>query len=259
MTDQPQPGGAHPPPSSPGASGGHQPPSGGQETPPPPSGGQDSPPPPPSGGQETPPPPPSGASYPPPPPPGGAYPPPPPSAGGYAPPPPGPAIRTLPTQEYTPWLNRALAFIIDILPYVVIHGIGLAVLQATQQTSCFVMTDYTTTAICVRQYSFAGQLVHGLAILAVVLYLLWNYGYRQGVTGSSVGKSVMKFKVVSEITGQPLGFGMSVVRSLAHLVDAIICFIGFLFPLWDSKRQTLADKIMTTVCLPIDGTEQRPN
>jgi len=27
--------------------------------------------------------------------------------------------------------------------------------------------------------------------------------------------------------------------------------IGYLFPLWDAKRQTIADKIMTTVCLPI--------
>jgi hypothetical protein len=62
---------------------------------------------------------------------------------------------------------------------------------------------------------------------------------------------VMKFKVVSEVTGQPVGFGVSVVRQLAHLADAIICYIGFVFPLWDAKRQTLADKMMTTVCLPI--------
>lgn len=27
---------------------------------------------------------------------------------------------------------------------------------------------------------------------------------------------------------------------------------GYLFPLWDAKRQTIADKIMSTVCLPID-------
>ena len=40
-------------------------------------------------------------------------------------------------------------------------------------------------------------------------------------------------------------------RQLAHIVDAIICYIGFLFPLWDDKRQTLADKIMTTVCVPL--------
>jgi uncharacterized RDD family membrane protein YckC len=91
-----------------------------------------------------------------------------------------------------------------------------------------------------------------LASLLGLAYLLWNYGYRQGTTGSSLGKSVMKVKVVSEVTGQPLGFGMSVVRQLAHFVDAVICFIGFLFPLWDAKRQTLADKIMTTVVLPIE-------
>ncbi len=81
-------------------------------------------------------------------------------------------------------------------------------------------------------------------------YAFWNWGYRQGTTGSSIGKSVAKFKVVSEKTGRPVGFGMSIVRQLAHIVDSIICFVGYLFPLWDAKRQTLADKIMSTVCLP---------
>ena len=87
--------------------------------------------------------------------------------------------------------------------------------------------------------------------LAILAYVIWNWGYRQGTTGSSIGKSVLKFKVVSEATGQPIGFGMSVVRQLAHFVDAIICYIGYLFPLWDAKRQTIADKIMSTVGLPI--------
>ena len=60
----------------------------------------------------------------------------------------------------------------------------------------------------------------------------------------------MKFKVVSEKTGQPIGFGLSIVRQLAHIIDSAICYIGYLFPLWDAKRQTLADKIMSTICLP---------
>jgi uncharacterized RDD family membrane protein YckC len=91
-------------------------------------------------------------------------------------------------------------------------------------------------------------LITGLLELA---YFIWNYGYRQGTTGSSIGKSVLKFKVVGEVTAQPIGFGMSIVRQIAHFVDAIIFYIGFLFPLWDAKGQTLADKIMSTVCLPI--------
>ena len=40
-----------------------------------------------------------------------------------------------------------------------------------------------------------------------------------------------------------------------HLVDAVIFYIGYLFPLWDAKRQTLADKIMATVCLPLDPAD----
>ena len=92
----------------------------------------------------------------------------------------------------------------------------------------------------------------GLASLIAFAYVIWNYGYRQGTTGSSIGKSVLKFKVISEKTGQPIGFGMSIVRQIAHVVDAIVCYIGYLFPLWDAKRQTLADKIMSTICVPLN-------
>lgn len=234
MTDQPPPGGAFPPPpSSPGPSGGHEPHSAGQGIPP---------------ADSTP-----GASFPPPPPPGGgSYPPPPPPSGGYAPPPPGPAIRTLPTEEYTPWLTRVLAFLIDNIPAAIVIGIGALIQALTTKQSCIAdVTQYTVNQYCVNQPSDIGLLAFWLGWLVGVAYLIWNYGYRQGTTGSSIGKSVMKFKVVSEVTGQPIGFGMSVVRQLAHFVDQIICYIGYLFPLWDAKRQTLADKIMTTVCLPI--------
>ncbi|BBZ48278.1 hypothetical protein MPRM_55590 [Mycobacterium parmense] len=145
-----------------------------------------------------------------------------------------------------------LAFVIDILPYAVLHGIGAAILYSTQQTACVTdITQYAVNQYCATENSTLGLIAQWLASVLGLFYLIWNYGYRQGTTGSSLGKSVMKFKVVSEITGQPIGFGKSVVRFLAHFIDAAICFVGFLFPLWDAKRQTLADKIMSTVCLPI--------
>ncbi len=183
---------------------------------------------------------------------GGSYPPPPPSAGGYAPPPPGPAVRALPTESYTPWITRVLAYLIDYIPVAVVIGIGALIQGLTMEQQCIGgASQYDVSQYCTSQPSAIGTLVQLLAYLVVLVYVLWNNGYRQGTTGSSIGKSVMKFKVVSETTGQPIGFGMSVVRQLAHFVDAIICYVGFLFPLWDSKRQTLADKIMTTVCLPL--------
>jgi uncharacterized RDD family membrane protein YckC len=217
MTDQPPPGGSYPPPSS---SGGYEPPAGGYEPPPAPSGGSYGPPP------------------------GGSSPPP--------PPPPGPAVRSQATDTYTPWITRVLAFLIDYVPILIVYGISAVIQAVTQDQNCVTdISQYDVNTHCVPQDSTIGLLAQGVAGLVVLAYWVWNWGYRQGTTGSSLGKSVMKFKVVSENTGQPLGFGMSVVRQIAHFVDAVICYIGFLFPLWDAKRQTLADKIMTTVCLPI--------
>jgi uncharacterized RDD family membrane protein YckC len=95
-------------------------------------------------------------------------------------------------------------------------------------------------------------------MIVSLTYAIWNYGYRQGTTGSTVGKSMMKFKVIGEKTGQPIGFVMSIVRQLAHIVDSAVCYIGYLFPLWDAKRQTLADKIMTTVCVPLNPQPPGP-
>jgi uncharacterized RDD family membrane protein YckC len=186
-----------------------------------------------------------------PPPPGDAYPPPP-AAGGYASPPPGPAIRGLPQQAYTPWSTRVVAYLVDSLPLAIILGIGWLVLQNSYESACLIETMPTSTVeVCDSGYSTLGLTVCGLAGLAALVYLVWNYGYRQGTTGSSIGKSALKFKVVSEHTGKPLGFGWSVVRQIAHLVDTVICGAGYLFPLWDAKRQTLADKMMSSVCLPL--------
>jgi uncharacterized RDD family membrane protein YckC len=246
MTDQPPPPpGSYPPP-----------PQGGYPPPPPPQGGGYQPPqqggypPPPQGGGYGP-----QGGYPPPPPQGypppqqGGYPPPGGAAQGYPPPPhaPGPA---LPKEAYTPWFTRVLAWLIDFVPVLVVSGIGQGIAFGTADNVC---TDSVSGygVYCSSSFSAVGVIFYGLSSILVLAYVVWNYGYRQGTTGSSIGKTVMKFKVVSEKTWQPIGFGMSIVRQIAHFVDAIICYIGYLFPLWDAKRQTLADKIMTTVCVPI--------
>jgi uncharacterized RDD family membrane protein YckC len=190
---------------------------------------------------------------PPPPPLGGDYPPPPPPAGGYAPPPPGPAIRSLPNQAYTPWLTRVGAYLIDTLPFAVILGAGWLILQNSVDTACLTdITQHDVDQICTIAYSTLGMAVMWGAVLVGLVYLVWNYGYRQGTTGSSIGKSVLKFKVVSENSGQPMGFGSSLLRQITHVVDAVPFCVGYLFPLWTAKRQTLADKIMATVCLPLE-------
>jgi uncharacterized RDD family membrane protein YckC len=234
------------------------------EQPPPPPGGY--PPPPPPGGYQ--PPPPRGG-YPPPPPPGGypppplqgGYPPPPPGVPGY-PPPPSPAA-VLPKEAYTPWFTRVIAYVIDIIPAAVVIGIGAGVAFGTADNQCTSngggQNDYGV--YCTSDMTAFGTIVYILAYLIVFAYWIWNWGYRQGTTGQSIGKSVMKFKVISEKTGQPIGFGMSIVRELIYSVAAacgILWLIAVLFPLWDPKRQTLVDKIISTICVPTPQAALNP-
>jgi len=91
-----------------------------------------------------------------------------------------------------------------------------------------------------------------LAVLGYVAYLaftIWNVVFRQGRTGQSLGKSALKLYLVRESDGQYVGPGMSFVRQLAHIVDGLPCYVGYLWPLWDEKKQTFADKICSTVVL----------
>jgi uncharacterized RDD family membrane protein YckC len=127
------------------------------------------------------------------------------------------------TSPYANWGLRVGAYLIDIAPIVIID-------------------------IIFYRISFAVGLILSLAALGWTIYNRW---FQAGTTGQSLGKKVLKIRLVSEQTGEPIGPLMAFVRDICHIVDSIICYVGFLFPLWDAKRQTLADKIMTTVCLPL--------
>ncbi|MFH8614266.1 RDD family protein [Streptomyces sp. NPDC017979] len=73
--------------------------------------------------------------------------------------------------------------------------------------------------------------------------------YREGTTGQSPGKQVLGIKLLREQDGQIVGFGKAFLRRLAHIVDALPCYIGYLWPAWDQKKQTFADKICSTVVI----------
>jgi uncharacterized RDD family membrane protein YckC len=96
-----------------------------------------------------------------------------------------------------------------------------------------------------------GQWCFAACWLAIIGYAAWNVGWRQGRSGSSVGKSLLRIRVLDATTLQPVGFWRSVIRLLTHLVDVVPLGVGFLWPLWDRRRQTFADKLSTTV---VSGT-----
>ncbi|MCX5409474.1 RDD family protein [Streptomyces sp. NBC_00335] len=75
--------------------------------------------------------------------------------------------------------------------------------------------------------------------------------YKEGTTGQTIGKKVVGISLRREADGNVLGFGMAFVRKLAHFLDSISCYIGYLWPLWDEKKQTFADKVCSTVVIVV--------
>jgi uncharacterized RDD family membrane protein YckC len=89
-----------------------------------------------------------------------------------------------------------------------------------------------------------------LAIGAIVQ--VWQSGWRQGARGQSWGKQVTGLRTVSAETMQPIGGPTGLLR---WLVDSLLGVIGilqllnYLWPLWDPRRQTWADKVVGSVVL----------
>jgi uncharacterized RDD family membrane protein YckC len=193
--------------------------------------------------------------------------PPPPSGGGYPPPPSGGAYLppadfaqgsfggpTTDASNYTAWFTRVLAYVIDSIPVYLLAAIGVVVLIAMQKIETVCTGDLGFGDYCATGKngpSTLAWIIFSVCVLIAIVFSLWNFVVRQGNTGSSIGKQMMKFKVVGEQTQQPIGVGKSFIRQIAHAIDGAICYIGFLFPLWDAKRQTIADKLMKTVCVPL--------
>ncbi len=172
-----------------------------------------------------------------------------------APPPPedhSPPRLVLPPTAYTPWFTRVVAFVIDWAPIGLIWAAPLFVMLLTGDTRCLAGVYFGRHVdTCLSPgYDFWIRFL-GIALLLIVVYPMWNFCHRQGKTGQSIGKAIMKFQVVSEKNWQPIGFRMSLLRQLAHNLDVAVCYIGYLLPLWDGRRQTIADKMVSTVCVPV--------
>nr|WP_238345054.1 RDD family protein [Actinopolymorpha cephalotaxi] len=135
-----------------------------------------------------------------------------------------------------PWVLRLGAYLIDGVVVWIPGAIGSALMAGMQSGG---------------QPSGAATAIGSVLYLVSLGISIWNIVFRQGTTGQSIGKQVLNIKLVRESDGQPLGPGTTFVRSLAHILDALPCYVGFLWPLWDSKRQTFADKLMHSLVIKL--------
>jgi len=140
-----------------------------------------------------------------------------------------------PTQDaLAPWRLRAGAFAVDVLP-------------ATAVVTTLALVSFTVPA-------------HGAwwwmcmsAIGVVILLMLVNRLLLPTITGWSLGRALFGIVVVRR-DGTACGPWGLLLRDLAHLLDTA-SLVGWLWPLWDSRRRTFSDLLLRTEVRRVEPDE----
>ena len=86
----------------------------------------------------------------------------------------------------------------------------------------------------------------GLLFVAALIAGVIYYAKSEGGSGQTVGKKAVGIRVVDANTGGPIGTGRGVGRYFARWLSSIL-LLGYLWSLWDSRKQTWHDKLVTSV------------
>jgi uncharacterized RDD family membrane protein YckC len=186
----------------------------------------------------------------------------PPPAAGYPPPPGyGPPLANFGERLLAKLLDglilSAVPFIISILGIVAIatgpshsstctrsHYYGDRYYE--YQTTCRV-PDGGTIAIGVALFLVAGAVYVGVSIY---------YYRREGRTGLTWGRKAMGIRLLKADTMQPIGSWQSFGRGLfAAYISSSVCYLGYLWMLWDPRRQCWHDKVAESLVVK-DGPWQ---
>ncbi|MCW2660082.1 MAG: rane protein [Mycobacterium sp.] len=143
-----------------------------------------------------------------------------------------------PRDALAPWPLRLAADAVDVLPCIA------------------VATTMALVAWTLAQHPiwwWACVSVGGVAILLMLV----NRLLLPTLTGWSLGRGLFRIAVVRR-DGTPIGPWGLLLRDLAHLLDTV-SVVGWLWPLWDSRRRTFADMLLGTEVRRVEPDEALPN
>ena len=180
-----------------------------------------------------------------------------PPSGGYPPPPSGqyPASGygygngLAQGAPYAGWGTRLGGWLIDLVIFIVVQLIvGAALRHSNALTLHFTTTMHNGTI----HHNRVDFLVYVITLVLAIIYATVLIG---GPRGQSVGMMAVGIRAVRDgTTAVPAGHGKAFWRSLLEEVlrfTVIIWILDMLWPLWDSKNQTLHDKAVGTVVIRI--------
>jgi len=142
-------------------------------------------------------------------------------------------------RQLASWQERMGASLID----------ALLIVSPALAAMVYFATSNVSTADVMAGHGGRTVLVNDLLWLGALLFYVYNRWLLQGRTGQTWGKRILHLRLVRMDNGYPPGPGHAFIRDIAHMLDVPCIPIGLLWPLWDGRRQTFADKLASTVVL----------
>ena len=103
-----------------------------------------------------------------------------------------------------------------------------------------------------QSYGVLDFILTRLLPFSLVIYF-WHH------TGATPGKLLLECKIVDATSLQTISWKQALIRLPAYLVSMLPAYLGFLWMIWDKRKQTLHDKLSNTVVLNIsDDIENIP-
>jgi uncharacterized RDD family membrane protein YckC len=149
-----------------------------------------------------------------------------------------PALPLYQGQPLASWGSRVVSYLIDLLFGLLLSAPGGALIGIGAATNGGVRV---------------ALIIVGSVLLVIgAIVQIWQSGWRQGARGQSWGKSITGLRTVSAETMRPIGGPQGLLRWFVDSIlgtISILQLLNYLWPLWDPRRQTWADKVVGSVVL----------
>jgi uncharacterized RDD family membrane protein YckC len=179
---------------------------------------------------------------------------------------------------YAPWIRRVLAQIIDVF-FVIVPSFVVAIYVvaikgkvhiATQVNSGVKMTcHFSAHALSCTGGTLIVANFRELLIGVVLINIVWAIYVVMAIAGprgATFGMRALKIRIVTASDRAPVSVGRSVLRYVVYFAIGLleyvahilflVSFLDWLWPLWDSRNQTLHDKAAGTVALDVRAVQR---
>ena len=87
----------------------------------------------------------------------------------------------------------------------------------------------------------------GAGIALTFVFSFGYYTYFHGRTGQTPGDAALGIRVVDIDNGNVIGYGRAFGRCLVSIVSGLVIVLGYLWMLWDPRKQTWHDKAVSSL------------